>query len=93
MPAQVRMWNDLPYTVFDTRMLDWFKSVVVSGQTKTLSDAKIILLVHKITGYNTINKILTLRKYELIMWLTDIKRAGLAVIYPWLIARVKDPKS
>ena len=34
---------------------------VVSGQTKTWSDALIILLVHKITGYGTINKIHTLR--------------------------------
>ena len=31
----------------------------------------IILLVHKITGYGTINKINTLQKYKLIMWLTD----------------------
>ena len=28
LPAQVRMWNDLPYTVFDTGMLDWFKGAV-----------------------------------------------------------------
>ena len=26
--AQVRLWNDLPYTVFDTGTLDWFKSAV-----------------------------------------------------------------
>ena len=50
-------------------------------------------LFHKITGYNTIKKIHTLQKYELIRWLPDIKLAGFAVIYPWLIARVKDPKS
>ena len=53
----------------------------------------IILLVHKITGYDTINRIHTLKKHELIMWLTDIEPAGLAVIYLWLIAMVKDPKS
>ena len=53
----------------------------------------IILMVHKIKGYNTINKIHTLQKYKLMMWLTDIERTGLAVIYPWFIAMVKDPKS
>ena len=35
----------------------WVNLSVVSGQTKTFSEAKIILLVHKITGYGTINKI------------------------------------
>ena len=34
---------------------------VVSGQTKTWSDARIILLVYKITGYGKINKIHTLQ--------------------------------
>ena len=28
LPAQVRMWNDLPYTVFDSGTLDGFKSAV-----------------------------------------------------------------
>ena len=28
MPDQVRMWNDLPYTLFDTRTLDGFKGTV-----------------------------------------------------------------
>ena len=28
LPAQVRMWNDLPYTVFDTGTLDGFKGTV-----------------------------------------------------------------
>ena len=28
LPAQVRLWNDLPYTVFDTYMLDGFKGAV-----------------------------------------------------------------
>ena len=28
LSAQVRMWNDLPYTVFDTRTLDRFKGAV-----------------------------------------------------------------
>ena len=28
LPAQVRMWNDLPYTVFDTGTLDGFKGAV-----------------------------------------------------------------
>ena len=26
--AQVRLWNDLPCTVFETRTLDWFKGAV-----------------------------------------------------------------
>ena len=28
LPAQVRLWNDLPYTVFDAGMLDGFKGTV-----------------------------------------------------------------
>ena len=28
LPAQTRVWNDLPYTVFDTEKLDWFKGAV-----------------------------------------------------------------
>ena len=28
LPAQVRMWNDLPYTVFDTVMFDGFNEAV-----------------------------------------------------------------
>ena len=28
LKAQVRMWNDLPYIVFDTRILDMFKGAV-----------------------------------------------------------------
>ena len=28
LPAQVRMWNHLPYTVFDTGTLDGFKGAV-----------------------------------------------------------------
>ena len=28
LPAQARMWNDLPYTVFDTGTLDGFKGAV-----------------------------------------------------------------
>ena len=28
LPAQVRMWNDLPYTVFDTGTLDGFEGAV-----------------------------------------------------------------
>ena len=28
LPAQVRIWNDLPYTVFDTEKLDVFKGAV-----------------------------------------------------------------
>ena len=28
LPALVRMWNDLPYTVFDAGILDWCKGVV-----------------------------------------------------------------
>ena len=28
LPAQVRLWNDLPYTVFDTGMLDGLQSTV-----------------------------------------------------------------
>ena len=36
--------------------------IVVTGQTKTWSDVNIILLVHKITGNDTINKIHTLQK-------------------------------
>ena len=66
---------------------------VMSGQTKTWSDAMIILLVHKITGYGTINKIHILQKYKLIMWLTDLELAGLTIIYPLLIARGKDLES
>ena len=38
-------------------------------------------------------KFIRCKKYELIMWLTDIERTGLAVTCPFLIARVKDPKS
>ena len=29
LPAQVRMWIDLPYTVFYTGTLDWFKGAVI----------------------------------------------------------------
>ena len=28
LPVQVRMWNDLPYAVFDTETLDGFKGAV-----------------------------------------------------------------
>ena len=28
LPAQTRVWNDLPYTVFDTGTIDWFKGAV-----------------------------------------------------------------
>ena len=28
LPAQVRMWNDFPYTVVDTKTLDGFKGAV-----------------------------------------------------------------
>ena len=28
LPAQTRVWNELPYTVFDTGTLDWFKGAV-----------------------------------------------------------------
>ena len=28
MPAQTRAWNDFPYTVFDTRTLEYFKGAV-----------------------------------------------------------------
>ena len=28
LPAQVRMWNELPYTVFDTGTLDGFNGAV-----------------------------------------------------------------
>ena len=28
LPSQVRIWKDLPYTVFDTRTQDLFKSAV-----------------------------------------------------------------
>ena len=28
LPAEVRLWNDLPYTVFDTGTLDGFKGAV-----------------------------------------------------------------
>ena len=28
LPAQVRLWDDLPYTVFDTGILDGFKGAV-----------------------------------------------------------------
>ena len=30
VPAQVQKWNDLPYTVFDTGMVDGFKGAVNS---------------------------------------------------------------
>ena len=28
LPAQIRLWNNLAYTVFDTRKLDWFNGAV-----------------------------------------------------------------
>ena len=50
--------------------------------------------VHKITGYGTCSQQNSyVAIYKLIMWLTDIERAGLAAIYPWLIARVEHSES
>ena len=50
---------------------------VISGQTNYGSDALIILLVHKITGCGTINKIHMLPKLELILGLQDKEQVWL----------------